>query len=171
MKRIWNRTQKGSGARRSRRGRMLPKCDDLEARLLLSSDTDYVLSGESWANPSRITYSFPPDGTWWDQGYNNLSAAMSAEFPDESWVRDIAKALQTWASVANINVIARARRRRNVQLRRPQPGNDPRFGDIRIGGYNFISCDRARPVPATSPRPTERPPRGTSRSTPGSTGA
>ena len=137
LKRIWSPARTARGARRASRSRMAPTCDALEARRMLSGD--YILSGDSWANPARITYSFAPDGTWWDQGVNNLGASMSAEYPDGSWVRQISKALQTWASVANINVVYTLDGGEEFNALGQSQG-DPRFGDIRIGGYNFHSA-------------------------------
>ncbi len=74
----------------------------------------------------------------WDGGANNLNASMNAWYPNGGWQRAIAEALQTWASVANINVVPVADGGEPFN----SPGlaqGDPRFGDIRIGGYNFNS--------------------------------
>ena len=105
LKRFWNRARKAEGAPRTSRARTGLRLEALESRELLIGPGDYVLSGYSWANPGQITYSIPADGTPWDGGTDNLNASMNAEYPDGSWVRQFAKALQTWASVANINVV------------------------------------------------------------------
>ncbi len=139
LKRIWNRARKAQGAPRASSLRKAPLCETLESRQMLSgAPTDYVLSGYSWSNPSHITYSFPADGTPWDNGTNNLYASMASQFQNASWVRSIAKALQTWASVANINVVPVADDSEPFNTFGLSQG-DPRFGDVRVGGYNFQS--------------------------------
>ena len=139
LKRIWNRARTAQGAPRASMLRMAARCEALETRQMLSgTSADYVLSGYSWSNPAHITYSFPADGTPWDGGTDNLNATMAAQFHDASWVRSIAKALQTWASVANINVVPVADSSAPFNTQGLSQG-DPRFGDVRIGGYNFQS--------------------------------
>src|SRR3954469_11155181 len=80
--------------RRSRRRWTL---ESLEARELLSvaPASDYALSGEAWTNPGRITFSFAPDGVWWDHGTNGIHAAFNAKFGTGTWQRQIALALAT----------------------------------------------------------------------------
>ncbi|HEY2155256.1 MAG TPA: matrixin family metalloprotease [Isosphaeraceae bacterium] len=138
LKRIWNRAGRARKAARPSRERALSQWDALEEKQLLSGPSDYVLSGDSWANPAKITYSFPPDGVSWDGGVNNLNASMNAWYPNGGWQRAIAEALQTWASVANINVVPVADGGQPFNAPGMSQG-DPRFGDVRIGGYNFNS--------------------------------
>jgi hypothetical protein len=107
----------------------------LETRWL-PSGPGYVLSGLAWPNPSHITFSIVGDGVPWDHGINNLNATMNGLFGPGVWETQIAKALQTWAAVANINIAEVP----DANLPFNTPGaaqGDPRFGDIRIGGYNF----------------------------------
>jgi len=96
---------------------------------------DYVLSGFKWPNPAKITYSFPPDGVLWDGGTNVLNSTLNAKLGG-SWQREIARALATWQSVANINIAPAADGRYDFNSLGQQQG-DPKFGDIRIGGYPF----------------------------------
>jgi hypothetical protein len=110
----------------------------LETRQLLAngSGPGYVLEGNSWPDPTHLTFSFVPDGTSWDGGTSNLQGAFAAEFPGVDWEYQLAKALQTWASVANINFVQVA----DAGLPFNTPGQaqgDPRFGDIRIGGFAY----------------------------------
>lgn len=97
---------------------------------------DYVLSGDSWADPSHITYSIPADGVFWDHGVNNLNATFNARFGAGVWERQFARALATWESVANISISPVADGNEDFDsLGRSQ--GDSRFGDIRLGGYPY----------------------------------
>lgn len=128
-----SRTRTGTRTRTTGRGTR-PRVEALEARQLLSAG--YVLEGNSWSDPTHITFSFVPDGTSWDGGTSNLQSAFAAEFPGVNWEYQLAKALQTWASVANVNFVQVADG--GQQFDAPgQAQGDPRFGDIRIGGYNY----------------------------------
>jgi Matrixin len=126
------------GARKARRRRR-PSAEGLEGRALLAAPvagTDYVLSGYQWADPAHITYSIAPDGVEWGHGINDLNAAFDAKFGDGTWQRIIALDLATWESVANLNISEVP----DSALPYDTPGlsqGDPRFGDIRIGGYAF----------------------------------
>ncbi len=98
---------------------------------------DYVLTGESWSNPAHITYSIAPDGVFWDHGTNNLNATFNAKFGTSGiWQRQIALALATWESVANINIVPHSDGPYDLNTLGLAQG-DPRFGDIRFGGYPF----------------------------------
>jgi Matrixin len=128
------------GANRTDRRTRRLCCDRLEERTLMSVTPgyDYVLSGESWPNPSHITYSIAPDGVWWDHGINNLNATFNAKFGTSGiWERQIALALATWESVANINIVPVSDGPYDLNTLGLAQG-DPRFGDIRFGGYPFL---------------------------------
>jgi hypothetical protein len=128
----------GRGRGRTRR-RWRPSAEGLEARALLTAvpGVDYTLSGYRWANPAHITYSIAPDGVEWDHGINNLSATFDARFGAGAWERIIARTLATWESVANINIALVADSTLPYDTPGPSQG-DPRFGDIRFGGYAFL---------------------------------
>ncbi len=125
----------GKAARR----KLLAFYDSLEDRALMATaGYDYLVSGFQWQNPSRITYSIAPDGVYWDHGTNALNASMDAQIGPGVWQREIARALATWQSVANINIVSVADgnfKQNNLG----QSQGDPRFGDIRIGGYAFTN--------------------------------
>lgn len=127
------RSRTGKRARPRRR----IACEALEPRELLSGlGTDYTLMGGQWDNSQTITYSFPPDGVSWGGGTNNLNATLDAQFGGTGWQALVARALQTWASVTNLNFSQVA----DGPYAFNAPGvnqDDPDFGDIRIGGYNF----------------------------------
>ncbi len=134
--RLWKSARKALAERSpSARGRL--ECEALETRQMLSTTgVDYALSGFSWSNPSKITYSLPADGVSWDQGYNNLNASLNANFGNANWKRDFARSLQTWAASANINVVAVADNNAPFNVPGLSQG-DPNFGDIRLGGFDF----------------------------------
>jgi len=92
------------------------------------------LSGSQWGN-TNVSASFMPDGTTADNGSaSSLFAELNAISPTATWQREFARALQTWASVTNLNF-------RIVSDSGAASGasgsgqNDSRFGDIRLGAY------------------------------------
>lgn len=124
------------GRRRGNRVRR-PTFEPLEGRTLLAtSGYDYILTGLQWPNPGHITYSFAPDGVTWDHGVNNLNATFNAAF-GTAWRAQMARALATWQSVANIEISPRGEVGNSDFNVVGQGQGDPRFGDIRFGGYNF----------------------------------
>jgi hypothetical protein len=130
------RNPASANARRSSTRRR-PGCESLEERALLTSPGyDYVLSGFSWPNPTHVTYSVAPDGDFWDHGTNNLNVTLNAQIGAGNWQRQIARALATWESVANINIVPVSDGPYDFNTLGLAQG-DPRFGDIRFGGYVF----------------------------------
>ena len=104
----------------------------------ITPGSDYVVTGYSWPNPSHITYSIAPDGVFWDHGTNNLNASFNAKFGTSGiWERQFALALATWESVANINIVPVSDGPYDLNTLGQAQG-DPRFGDIRFGGYAFL---------------------------------
>jgi hypothetical protein len=76
-----------------------------------------------------------PDGTITDNGTpSNLFATLDASFPTATWQREFARALQTWASVSNLNFRFVSDSGAAVGTVGSTQG-DSRFGDIRLGGY------------------------------------
>jgi hypothetical protein len=107
--------------------------EPLEERLV-----PYSVSGYSWANPN-VSVSYMPDGTLISSSYpSNLFAVYSAAYPQATWQREFARALQTWASVSPLNfhfVTDDGSAQGTAGLAQ----GDGRFGDIRLGGYNMGS--------------------------------
>jgi hypothetical protein len=107
--------------------------EGLETRIV-----PYVLSGYTWANPN-VSVSYMPDGTLDSSGSpSNLFAVYNAAYPQATWQREIARALQVWANVSNLNfhfVSDDGSPEGTAGLAQ----GDPRFGDIRIGGVNMGS--------------------------------
>jgi hypothetical protein len=119
--------------RSARTGRCRPAVEPLEDRVVL-----YALSGYQWANPN-VSVSFMPDGTLISSTYpSNLFAVYNAAYPQATWQREVARALQTWADVSNLNfhfVTDNGAPQGTAGLAQ----GDTRFGDIRIGGYSMGS--------------------------------
>src|SRR5262249_44362915 len=84
--------------RPTRPARHRPTLEPLEQRLV-----PYALSGYTWANPN-VSVSFMPDGTLISSSYpSNLFATYNAAYPQATWQREVARALQSWADVSNLN--------------------------------------------------------------------
>src|SRR5216684_864095 len=84
--------------RSARPRRCRPALEPLEERLV-----PYALSGYQWAN-LNVSVSFMPDGTLISSSYpSNLFAVYNAAYPQATWQREVAKALQVWANVSNLN--------------------------------------------------------------------
>lgn len=131
------RTTLHGGNRRTRKS-LRPVAETLEGRMLLATPGyDYLLSGYQWDNPGLITYSIAPDGVFWDHGVNNLNAAFNTRLGDGRWQHEIARALATWASVANLNIAQVGDSALPLNAFGQSEG-DPRFGDIRFGGFSFV---------------------------------
>ncbi|SIN74463.1 Matrixin [Singulisphaera sp. GP187] len=138
--RHWSKSHEEGGRGKSSRRRRL-EWDCLEERMLLATaGYDYVLNGTRWADPSHITYSVAPDGVLWDHGPSNLNATFNAKFGNGVWQRQIALALATWESVANINIAQVADSALGFGIY-GKPQGDPRFGDIRVSGSSFYNRD------------------------------
>ncbi len=111
-------------APRSKQTRRL-SVENLEDRLLL-----YALSGSQWTD-TNISFSYVPDGTDADGYSTDLFAELNAVAPTETWQREFARAVQTWAEVADVNFHSVADDGSPI----PTIGltqADPRFGDIRL---------------------------------------
>jgi hypothetical protein len=84
--------------------------------------------GVPWADPSRLTLSFAPDGTPTPVGDSRLSSAMSAA---PGWQRETLRAFESWAAVTNVNFGVTADGGQPLGARGAVQG-DSRFGDVRI---------------------------------------
>ena len=136
-----NREAAAAKARRATRPRR-PACEGLEGRELMAAggvNVDYTLMGGQWDVSRPVSYSIAPDGVGWDSGAtNDINAHLGAEFGSAAWQKAVAAALQTWAASANIDFTPTVDS--NYAINAGGLGqDDPRFGDIRIGGSNFTS--------------------------------
>ncbi len=124
------------GGTRAGRTRNRPALESLERRELLAGTQPYALAGDRWSNATPITFSIAADGLTWDRNTNVLNAAMDARFAAGTWQDEIARALQTWASVADVDFVRVADSALDFDTVGREQG-DPRLGDIRFGGYDF----------------------------------
>ncbi|HMF37506.1 MAG TPA: matrixin family metalloprotease [Isosphaeraceae bacterium] len=88
--------------------------------------------------PNLITYSFMPDGTSLGGVPSNLQATLNAHFATANWQAQIADAAAVWEKVANVNFSQVSDNGSPLGVSGNQQ-DDPRFGDIRIGGYAMSS--------------------------------
>ncbi len=107
--------------------------ESLECRIVLSS---YQLSVNQWATGTgHLTYSIPADGVYWNHGVNAINSSFD-QLLGSQWRTAIAQAISEWSSVANIDIAQVPDQGLDFDYGGLAQG-DPRFGDIRIGGYNF----------------------------------
>src|SRR5262245_18120797 len=115
----------------------LPRCRLHLERL--EDRTVPTLFGVPWADPTRLTLSFVPDGTkLTGGGTSTLFATMNAIAPTSVWEGEIVRAFQTWASKANINVGVVDDSGDPLGAPSAVEG-DARFGDVRIAAMAFDS--------------------------------
>jgi hypothetical protein len=91
-----------------------------------------VLYGVPWADPRHLTLSFVPDGTAIAGHQSTLFQTLDAAVPRAQWQGEILRAVETWASHAQLDIGLVADDGSPLGT----PGltqHDPRFGDIRIG--------------------------------------
>ncbi|HEV3164220.1 MAG TPA: matrixin family metalloprotease [Isosphaeraceae bacterium] len=102
----------------------------------------YATSGGQWAFPARVTYSFMPDGTSIGGTPSILFQKMNAKFTTAAWEQQIEKGASVWEAVANINLALVSDDGTAIGANGNQQ-DDPRFGDIRIGGMSQGSTQLA----------------------------
>jgi hypothetical protein len=110
-----------------------PAFEDLEDRFLL-----YATTGDLWSIPIRITLSFMPDGTSLGGVPSNLQQTLNKQFATANWQAQILDAAASWEKAANLNVSVVADDGSPLGVSGNQQ-DDPRFGDIRIGGFAMSS--------------------------------
>ena len=99
--------------------------ENLEDRLLL-----YALSGSQWTD-TNVSFSYVPDGTDANSFATDLFAELNSIAPTEAWQREFARALQTWAEVADLNFHCVADDGSSIP-NIGQTQGDSRYGDIRL---------------------------------------
>jgi hypothetical protein len=135
----FERLREGCAARRRPGKSARPVLEGLESRVVL-----YSASGNAWLNPAAITISFMPDGTDLGGVASNLFASFNGN-PRLAgqWQAQVLRAAQVWAQQTNINFVVVPDNGAPSGAGNNQQG-DSGFGDIRIGGYNFLNSTLAR---------------------------
>jgi hypothetical protein len=102
--------------------------------------------GVPWADPSRLTLSFAPDGTAIAAHTSSLFQMLNSQQSTATWQREILQAFQTWAVQANINIGLVGDG--GEAFGAPGPAqHDPLFGDIRIGAQSMSPGQLSISVP------------------------
>src|SRR6516165_10806930 len=102
--------------------------------------------GVPWADPSRLSLSFAPDGTAIAAHTSSLFQALNAQQSTATWQKEILQAFQTWAVQANINIGLVSDG--GEAFGTPGPAqHDLRFGDIRIGAQAMAPDQLSISVP------------------------
>src|SRR5262245_683773 len=108
----------------------------LRLEILEDRTVPYALSGSTWASPN-VSVSFMPDGTVISSGIvSKLFTVYNAAYSQATWQQEVARALQSWANVSNLNFHF-VSDDGSPQGTSGLAQGDSRFGDIRIGGYNI----------------------------------
>lgn len=89
-----------------------------------------TLFGNPWPDPGHLTFSFAPDGTDVAGVPSRLGATLGG-LGTAAWQREIARAFQTWAAVANLNFAAVSDNGMEFGEPGPVQGSEW-YGDIRI---------------------------------------
>jgi hypothetical protein len=123
-----------------KRRRRRPVLEVLEGRAVPAT------FGVPWADPSRLTLSFAPDGAAIAAHSSSLFQTLNSQQPTATWQREILQAFQTWAVQANINVGLVSDGGEAFGTAGPAQ-HDPRFGDIRLGAQSMSSDALSISVP------------------------
>lgn len=83
-----------------------------------------------------LTYSFAPDGTVVGNNISSLESTFDDIAPRNQWQDAVAKAIQTWAAHANINIGLVQDNGAPSGVYGPTRGNE-QFGDVRITGFEY----------------------------------
>jgi hypothetical protein len=118
--------------------------EQLEDRRLLAT------FGVPWPDAQHLTLSFVPDGTPVD-GYRSTLFQTLDKRPTRDWQAVLLRAVQTWASQANIHVTVVPDGGEPLGTPGAVEG-DPRFGDIRIAAHPLAgdACALATPFDPTA---------------------
>ncbi len=94
--------------------------------------------GIPWADPQHLTISFAPDGTNVFGQPSTLFQTLNTQLGTGTWETTVLRAVQTWASKADINVGLVSDGGEPIGAA-GAPEGDPRFGDIRISAAPLSS--------------------------------
>lgn len=109
----------------------------------------WVPSANQWTNPELVTLSFTPDDTVLGSTIlGDITSDLQSKFTNlfgssEAWQNEFLEAAQQFAAVTNLNFAVVSDNGDDIGSGDYQQG-DPNFGDIRVGGYNFLSTTVAQ---------------------------
>lgn len=101
------------------------------------------LDGNAGNNTVDLTYSFVQDGARMDKGSSSLLSAFNALFPGKDWKKVLGDELKRWGTATSKFTFTE--RTETAVYASGVTGaiqNDPRFGDIRIGGHSFDNAGK-----------------------------
>lgn len=101
--------------------------EPLESRFALSGSPSALSHAEA------LTLSFAPDGTKVQGWPSSLNSTLAVDSGISLWQQSIARAFQTWAQYADVNIGVVPDGGQPLGIQGPTH-DDPRFGDIRIAG-------------------------------------
>jgi len=111
----------------------------------LEDRTVPTLFGNPWPDPGHLTFSFAPDGTDVAGAQSRLGATLGG-LGTAVWQREIARAFQTWAAVANLNFAAVSDIGKEFGEPGPVQGSEW-YGDIRIAARPLSDGELAVATP------------------------
>jgi len=91
--------------------------------------------GNGWADPLQLTTSFAPDSTQVGDRSSNLFSLLGKNFAEVAWKTELLRAIQSWVSVANLNVGLKG-----------DDGSDFGTGILPLPARTRSSTRRARPM-------------------------
>jgi len=117
--------------RRHGRGSVKMRLESLEPRMMMARD--------SFVSVGSLTFSFAPDGTPVGSRVSSLQSELGTQASNDQWMAAFARAFQTWSNSAGVNFGKVDDNGAPAGIYGPTRG-DPRFGDVRISGFD-ISLD------------------------------
>jgi hypothetical protein len=107
------------------------RLESLEPRMMMARD--------SFVSVGSLTFSFAPDGTQVGSRVSSLQQELGTMASTDQWMAAFARAFQTWSNSAGVNFGLVEDNGAPAGIYGPTRG-DPRFGDVRISGFD-ISLD------------------------------
>jgi hypothetical protein len=117
------------------------RLESLEPRMMMARD--------SFVSVGSLTFSFAPDGTPVGSRVSNLHQELGTMASTDQWMAAFARAFQTWTNSAGVNFGFVDDNGAPAGIYGPTRG-DPRFGDVRISGFDLSLDTHAEAVDGES---------------------